>query len=1004
MVGLQTKLRVNEPGDAYEQEADRAAEQVLAQRAHPGVSSAPPRIQRYVEQPTGQADAAPASVERVLASPGRSLEPALRQDMEQRFGHDFSRVRVHSDSVSEQSTREVNAHAYTIGHNIAFGSGKFAPASNAGRKLLAHELAHVVQQTQGVVPFVQRRERKTQVWTTITEISVEAGAVGEGRGTAVTSDGQTLSIDIEVNNLGVGHYSMDKLQQQPDREAWSRIHYKSLSANLFVYLIPPGSTVAANAAIVIEPKIEVQEAARTRQTASGESFLEPKALLDKFEAAIDQKLFQAFAHELARVALHHPRAPDYLDQIFEELDSDDEDEAGAEFINVLSERNLDTLASSHHGRATLSVIYAAIITGKVTEFQREQANRVLLAKARQYTPEQYAQLSKTRGGGRPTRIFPVRFMRISGGQDAPIEARLTKDGKVHVSYPVRVKRHSMFQQEWDTQGNIFGYGEDINPNEIVGIKDYEAEGEAGKRVVYLPALALIDYSNRAIQSTSGKIIEVSVIAATMGLGGGAAAGSRAAAEHLTATARWGSHIAKGARMLDRISDFVGIASLVITEHREWIIKRFGGPGKRLVQAADVANSIAGIYGMARLGQAGYGIVRDMQRASRDARRLGGSLSEAEDQVLKRVDDETDAMLRELDEQAGKQTSADVGGGGSTRPAGAADEIHASAVRANISPKKLEEEVADLRRQAINPDNVTVPSREGFDAEMATGAPGDKHRFERNTEQRTWCRSSEEACELNLGNDLNAKVDDALSEKKSRASGKQEPPAPTTQSEAAAGTAATTAKIDPEATAKISARDRAREATQKKIAQIERRQKSARKKIDDLKVKIDKTSTKIKQLEEKVKNSSGAEKARAEGDLERARYRLEEEKGGGLKAEREGLIEELTELARKKANLIQALKLERPSLREATKRAIESKAPREATPPYRFLDRKGRPIAGPINYGHIYGKEHRRLALEAQERGMNQAQFNDWVNSHPEWFQIESQAENLSHGFEKPGID
>ena len=146
-LGLQTKLRINESGDVYEQEADRVAEQVLAKPAHPGVSSAPPRIQRYTGQATGQADTTPASVDQVLAGPGRPLDPVLRQDMERRFGHDFSRVRVHSSAAAEQSARDVNAHAYTVGHNIVFGAGRFAPGTQEGRGLIAHELTHVVQQS-----------------------------------------------------------------------------------------------------------------------------------------------------------------------------------------------------------------------------------------------------------------------------------------------------------------------------------------------------------------------------------------------------------------------------------------------------------------------------------------------------------------------------------------------------------------------------------------------------------------------------------------------------------------------------------------------------------------------------------------------------------------------------------------------------------------------------------------------------------------------------------------
>lgn len=146
---LQTKLAVSEPGDIYEQEADRIADQVLAVPLHSNASYTPPRIQRFSSQLTGQTEAVPESVDRVLASPGSPLEPRLRQDMEQRFGYDFSRVRVHADPMAAQSAGEVDANAYTIGEHIVFGRARYAPQSEQGRKLIAHELTHTLQQAQG---------------------------------------------------------------------------------------------------------------------------------------------------------------------------------------------------------------------------------------------------------------------------------------------------------------------------------------------------------------------------------------------------------------------------------------------------------------------------------------------------------------------------------------------------------------------------------------------------------------------------------------------------------------------------------------------------------------------------------------------------------------------------------------------------------------------------------------------------------------------------------------
>ena len=118
---------------------------------------AAPRIQRAAGQPIGETATAPASVDHALASAGNPLEPALRQEMEQRFGRDFSRVRVHAGSAAEQSARDVNARAYTVGHSLVFGAGEFNPDTRQGRRLLAHELTHVAQQSGAEANVVRRQ-------------------------------------------------------------------------------------------------------------------------------------------------------------------------------------------------------------------------------------------------------------------------------------------------------------------------------------------------------------------------------------------------------------------------------------------------------------------------------------------------------------------------------------------------------------------------------------------------------------------------------------------------------------------------------------------------------------------------------------------------------------------------------------------------------------------------------------------------------------------------------
>jgi outer membrane protein OmpA-like peptidoglycan-associated protein len=168
---LQAKLTIGASNDPLEQEADRVADQVLAAPAHSALSGAVPHIQRFVgQQRTEDAGTATASVDRVLSGSGSPLDPAIQQDMGQRFGHDFSQVRVHTDLAAKQSAQDINAHAYTVGHNIVFGAGEFAPGSHEGRKLIAHELTHVVQQTGAAGMNVCQSKDKRGLSTVIPNI------------------------------------------------------------------------------------------------------------------------------------------------------------------------------------------------------------------------------------------------------------------------------------------------------------------------------------------------------------------------------------------------------------------------------------------------------------------------------------------------------------------------------------------------------------------------------------------------------------------------------------------------------------------------------------------------------------------------------------------------------------------------------------------------------------------------------------------------------------------
>lgn len=151
---LQAKIRIGLDGDRFEREADAVAERILSSR--PDVASgAPPAIQRLSAGSAGQ-DTAPAAVESALAAPGQPLPGAERRFFESRFGHDFHDVRIH---VDDRAAASVNAHAFTIGSDIVFASGQYAPTTSSGQRLLAHELTHVVQQGQAdAAPSLLQRQ------------------------------------------------------------------------------------------------------------------------------------------------------------------------------------------------------------------------------------------------------------------------------------------------------------------------------------------------------------------------------------------------------------------------------------------------------------------------------------------------------------------------------------------------------------------------------------------------------------------------------------------------------------------------------------------------------------------------------------------------------------------------------------------------------------------------------------------------------------------------------
>jgi hypothetical protein len=200
-MGKRLPLTIGKPGDRYEQEADRAAEQVMrmpdptaqdttAVGAALGTQGIPrhstgckERLQRDTRNPfeqeeglveeeegtiqarqiAGQTAEASTGLQGEISSVrggGQVMPESLRALLEPRFGHDFSRVRIHTDAMAANLARSLHARAFTLGHDLVFGAGEYAPTTDGGQRLLAHELTHVIQQGEAPpIPHPPQREQ-----------------------------------------------------------------------------------------------------------------------------------------------------------------------------------------------------------------------------------------------------------------------------------------------------------------------------------------------------------------------------------------------------------------------------------------------------------------------------------------------------------------------------------------------------------------------------------------------------------------------------------------------------------------------------------------------------------------------------------------------------------------------------------------------------------------------------------------------------------------------------
>lgn len=261
---LQAKLTVGPSNDRYEREADRVADQILGMISppKPAASETPRGIQRRCKACAGGApcpncdtandidlqplapgitpllqrsrvaagakngltahvsaggQAPTATVDDSVATPrgaGKPLSPETRAFYEPRFGTDFSAVRVHNGIWAESATRSLSARAYTLGKDVVFGKGEYRPESDAGRRLLAHELTHVVQQgkaTASVRRMIQRRwdQPTTECNAEPTGRSIDRIVIDQETPQTITLHWSDASQEAFECSTGKGHCCVD---------------------------------------------------------------------------------------------------------------------------------------------------------------------------------------------------------------------------------------------------------------------------------------------------------------------------------------------------------------------------------------------------------------------------------------------------------------------------------------------------------------------------------------------------------------------------------------------------------------------------------------------------------------------------------------------------------------------------------------------------------------------------------------------------------------------------
>lgn len=936
---VQAALAVGAPGDAAEQEADRAA----------GPGDGPVSVR---QAPPGEGGVAPRDVGDVVRSAGTPLDADTRAAMETRFGTDFSGVRVHSDTAAARSAQGVDALAYTVGNHIVFGANMFAPATVAGRRLLAHELTHVVQQG-GTGRAVQRQKApgSTVAEGFVIEIPFGAGGVRFlggfelekellRRGTLKPGDydGWMLAEDGYFFTRSEGAHVYRVLDAVRIRNAANEITGVRIISHLHrgrdagPAPAPAPGKAPDKAPARVKPaapkptpttdELQAEFAALpepVKDLLAGEEALDPAELPQLLRIAAklrqltpeDLRLYKLLAKQLAADLDAFERSVD----VFVRVKSRIAAQAGAEQKTrepTLEEKLAKTWTAFDEKQ------FGGLSTG-----QKEDLARRVAAEQRNIQLEHLA----THPG--ETAVGMVEGM-----------VRLDKTAK-SIADDVREA----------ADGDKGAYSRLAGATGAVNKYVAAVAAIAFVALLFVPGVNLVELAAAGLAVAAASIV---LSAAESELRIKAAGEATTAEDFKTQTAK------SAAAQTQAVMAAAMLALTLVAK----IVARIPLPGRLRTVGTALRTAQTALLERSGVGPAWRVVKANLVTQLRAAKQ---GLSEALAAQLKPLSSTAFAVAGMTGEEflqllaEGDPRLAEIG----------------------IPP----EQAKATQQLAKRPEGKNVPEQLRHDALQALQeAPAEAtkkvDRFLQDVDESV--AKVEQAASPD---ELKAAVADA--EKQLGAEGQ-----------------ARQAVADEEAlvTRRVQGarRSKVREEAKGKLAALDERQRETQAHIDRLGDELHAARSKVNRLRKQLKENPPKGEARADAlrELDEATEALAElteaDELGGYREER-------AKQKKDEEAILQSLELRRPALRKALKDKVKAAAKKNDKGQY--LDANtGEPIDGEPVYGHIYGKEHRRLALEASEKGMTQEQFDNWVNDHPEWFQTETKANNESHRFEKPGID